>query len=36
MAANMVSFGSVREKDIGFSNPAEIVPRWHTLPEALP
>jgi hypothetical protein len=32
----MVSFGSVREKDIGFSNPAEMFRRWHTLPGALP
>jgi hypothetical protein len=33
----MVNFGSIREKDmLVFSNMAEMVRRWHTLPEALP
>ena len=37
MAANMVSFGSVREKDmLAFPIWLETVRRWHTLPEALP
>jgi len=33
----MLNFGSIREKDmLEFSNMAEMVRRWHTLPEALP
>jgi hypothetical protein len=37
MAANMVNFGSKREKDmLAFSNMADEIRAWHTLPGAMP